>query len=78
MSAAELTAFFINVYNMLVIHATVARGAPADIAARLSFFSSISYQLGGHEYTADEIEHGVLRGNRPSAYTFLVCVRLHD
>lgn len=63
-----MTAFFINVYNMLVIHGTVVRGAPTNTAARLAFFDGISYQLGGHEYSANDIEHGVLRGNRPSAW----------
>eukprot|EP00240_Pyramimonas_obovata_P000549 CAMPEP_0118922860 /NCGR_PEP_ID=MMETSP1169-20130426/1626_1 /TAXON_ID=36882 /ORGANISM="Pyramimonas obovata, Strain CCMP722" /LENGTH=537 /DNA_ID=CAMNT_0006863787 /DNA_START=279 /DNA_END=1892 /DNA_ORIENTATION=+ len=67
MSREELIAFYINVYNMLVIHATVVRGPPQNTAERLSFFSSIRYRIGGHDYTTDEIENGVLRGNRASA-----------
>ena len=35
LSRAELMAFFINVYNMLVIHATCVLGAPTNTAARL-------------------------------------------
>ena len=33
---------------------------------RLTFFSSIKYCIGGIEYSANDIEHGILRGNRPS------------
>ena len=33
---------------------------------RLSFFNSIKYNIGGQEYSANDMEHGVLRGNRPS------------
>eukprot|EP00959_Pyramimonas_sp_CCMP1952_P234653 4902888-Pyramimonas_sp.AAC.1 len=36
MSREEKIAFFINVYNMLVIHATVVRGPPKNTAERLS------------------------------------------
>ena len=37
-----------------------------DLVHRLTFFSSIKYCIGGIEYSANDIEHGILRGNRPS------------
>ena len=33
---------------------------------RLSFFNSIKYNIGGQEFSANDMEHGVLRGNRPT------------
>ncbi len=36
-------------------------GAPC----RLGWFSAIKYEIGGQEYSADAIEHGILRANRP-------------
>ena len=33
---------------------------------RLSFFNSIKYNIGGQDYSANDMEHGVLRGNRPT------------
>mmetsp|Transcript_21685 Transcript_21685/g.41419 ORF Transcript_21685/g.41419 Transcript_21685/m.41419 type:complete len:599 (+) Transcript_21685:1-1797(+) len=63
MSRDDLVAFFVNVYNMLVIHGTCARGSPKNTAERLKFFGGISYHIGGHDYSADDVEHGVLRSN---------------
>ena len=36
------------------------------VLRRLTFFSSIKYCIGGIEYSANDLEHGILRGNRPS------------
>ena len=36
-------------------------------ACRLRWFSSIKYNIGGQDYSADDIEHGILRGNRPAS-----------
>ncbi len=61
---------FINLYNALVIHALVVHGTEAHSSTlgRLSFFSKAAkYNIAGQEYSADDIENGVLRGNRPSA-----------
>lgn len=60
----ERKAFFINLYNILIIHATVALGAPSNVAGRLKFFPGACYEVGGSVYSADDIEHGVLRCNR--------------
>eukprot|EP00239_Pterosperma_sp_CCMP1384_P006391 CAMPEP_0197856262 /NCGR_PEP_ID=MMETSP1438-20131217/28240_1 /TAXON_ID=1461541 /ORGANISM="Pterosperma sp., Strain CCMP1384" /LENGTH=548 /DNA_ID=CAMNT_0043471667 /DNA_START=559 /DNA_END=2205 /DNA_ORIENTATION=+ len=67
LSRDEKTAFFINVYNMLIIHGTVVRGSPSDTLGRVKFFNSIKYMIGGNVYSADEIENGILRGNRAGA-----------
>lgn len=36
------------------------------VHCRLRFFSSIKYNIGGLEFSANDMEHGVLRANRPS------------
>jgi len=59
-------AFWINLYNCLVLHATATLGAPADAAQRTQFFTGGSggaYLICGQRFTLDEIEHGVLRSN---------------
>ena len=66
----ERKAFWINLYNCLVLHATAVLGVPADATQRSAFFSGSSggaYQLcGGLRFTLDDIEHGVLRCNSPT------------
>jgi glutaredoxin len=59
----ELVAFFINLYNVLVVHALAAWGGNKG----MSFYSSIIYDIGGLTYSADDMENGVLRGNKPGA-----------
>ena len=41
-------------------------------SCRLGWFSSIKYEIGGQEYSADAIEHGILRGNRPGPASIAV------
>jgi len=62
----ERLAFWINVYNALVVHGTAVLGAPAGLLGRLKFFASLRYEIGGQVYSCDDIEHGVLRNNAPS------------
>lgn len=42
----------------------VLRARPGNLVLRLNFYSSVSYILGGAVMSLDDIEHGVLRGNR--------------
>lgn len=61
--------FFTNLYNALIIHATCVIGAPANTPAdRSAFFSGRSgavYNIGGRDWSPDDIEHGILRANYP-------------
>ena len=54
-------AFFINVYNALIVHATIVKGVPDNALKRLKFFDEAKYDIGGLQYSANDIEHGVLR-----------------
>uniref|UniRef100_A0A1I8F8T9 DUF547 domain-containing protein n=1 Tax=Macrostomum lignano TaxID=282301 RepID=A0A1I8F8T9_9PLAT len=63
-SPAERLAFFINVYNALVLHAQAGQGAPTSLWTRYRFFADSAYIIGGQSYSLLDIEHGVLRANR--------------
>lgn len=61
-------AFAINLYNALIIHALVVYGTRMSTVQRSRFYSQDArYNLGGHDYTADDLENGILRGNRSAA-----------
>lgn len=67
LSREDRIALFINLYNALIVHATVSFGAPEGTAGRLAFFRGARYVLSGQVFTSQDIEDGVLRGNRPGA-----------
>ncbi|XP_035250469.1 uncharacterized protein zgc:152951 isoform X4 [Anguilla anguilla] len=64
LSRAEKLAFFINIYNALVIHGNLRLGAPKNPWQRYRFFNYVSYLIGGEVFTLQDIENGVLRGNK--------------
>ncbi|MDX1601125.1 MAG: DUF547 domain-containing protein, partial [Anaerolineales bacterium] len=55
-------AFWINTYNALILDAIVSYGIQGRIWPW--FFLRAAYNIGGLRFSADAIEHGVLRGNR--------------
>ena len=63
--AARL-AFWINAYNALVLEGLGALGIRDSVWEIPDFLGRIGYRVGELVVSADEIEHGVLRGNRPS------------
>lgn len=62
-------AFFINIYNALVIHGNIEKGTPVNTWQRYKFFSTTSYDIGGLNFTLNDIENGILRGNKASMAT---------
>jgi hypothetical protein len=62
---AERTAFWINIYNALVIDAVISFGVRESIREAPGFFHRAAYQVGPYRLDLEEIEHGLLRGNRP-------------
>ncbi len=62
-------AFWINLYNVLILDATVALGVSRSVTEGrlgvLSFFRRAAYAVGGQRFSANDIEHGILRANRP-------------
>jgi hypothetical protein len=60
-------AFWINLYNTLVLDAVMALGIQRSITeqrAGLTFLRQAAYIVGGQRLSCDDIEHGILRANR--------------
>jgi len=67
----ERVAFCVNLYNALMVHATVDRARrgvpmPGSTWERINFFGTTAYAVGGRRFALDDLEHGVLRANRRS------------
>jgi hypothetical protein len=61
-------AFWINVYNALVFHAVVALDIRRTVWELRGFYRRVCYRVGGFVLSADDIEHGILRGNAPHGW----------
>jgi hypothetical protein len=60
-------AFWINLYNTLVLDAVISLGVHRSVMERRAgtrFFRQAAYIVGGQRMSCDDIEHGVLRCNR--------------
>lgn len=71
-SREEQVAFWINLYNALIIDAVIAFGLLRAVREDLGFFRRAAYVIGGLRYSADDIEHGILRGNRRHFYPAII------
>ena len=60
----ERLAFWINVYNALVLHGIVRLGVRSSVRRTWNFFGRVCYRMGASVFSLDDIEHGVLRDNR--------------
>lgn len=63
----EQLAFWINLYNTLIVNGVIALEVKRSIAERwagIAFLRQAAYQVGGQRMSCDDIEHGILRGNR--------------
>jgi len=60
----EGLAFWINLYNVIVIHGVIKLGIRDSVKEVRNFFRRVQYQIGDLFFTPDDIEHGILRGNR--------------
>jgi hypothetical protein len=64
----ERIAFWINLYNVMVIHGVIALGIRDSVKEVWNFFRRVFYQVGSYSFCPDDIEHGILRGNRRPPY----------
>lgn len=67
----EKLAFFLNLYNAMVIHAVIMRGYPKGMIERKSFVSDIQYVVGGSSYSLNAIRNGILRSNQRAPYALV-------
>jgi hypothetical protein len=65
-------AFWINVYNVLVVDGIVVLGITGSVREVVDFFSRVSYQIGEFTFSLDDVEHGILRANARPPYSLFV------
>ncbi len=56
-------AFWINLYNTMVIHGVIDWDIRESVKEKRGFFKHLKYDIDGHLFSLNEIEHGILRGN---------------
>ena len=64
LSKNERVAFFINIYNLGVLHGFIEHGPPKWMISKYFFFNRVGYQIGPDHFSLNDIENGILRGNR--------------
>ncbi|NOZ05866.1 MAG: DUF547 domain-containing protein [Chloroflexi bacterium] len=68
----ERLAFWINLYNALVIDAVIAFDVQESVTEErfglFRFFRRAAYEVGGHRFSCEDIEQGILRSNRGNPY----------
>lgn len=71
LSQDEKLAFFLNLYNAMVIHAIIRTGCPEGVIDSRSFFSDFHYIVGGYSYSLSNIKNGVLRSNQRPTFALI-------
>lgn len=71
-------AFWINIYNALVVHGISELKIKKSVKEVSGFFQKVSYDIGGDVFSLDDIEHGILRGNKPKQLLSLKPFRGND
>jgi hypothetical protein len=69
----ERLAFWINLYNALVIDAVIrfeVRRSVREHMAGLAFFRWAAYDVGGERFSCEDIENGVLRANAGNPFIY--------
>jgi hypothetical protein len=80
-NAQSRLAFWINLYNTLILDAVIALGVRRSVSERMAgigFFRQAAYSVGGWRLSADDIEHGILRANRGHPFFYLPQFRSDD
>lgn len=57
-------AFWINLYNTIVVDGIIEGGIKESVREAVGFFKKMKYLIGGYLFSPDDIEHGILRANR--------------
>ena len=74
----EKLAFWINLYNTIVVQGIVELELASSVREVNNFFAHISYRIGNHTFSPDEIEHGILRSNARPPYRVFSVFRRND
>ena len=62
-SRGQRLAFWINLYNIMVIHKVELLGVGKKVREAKGFFDHGAANIGGFAYSLNDIEYGILRGN---------------
>ncbi|XP_038714420.1 uncharacterized protein LOC120007990 isoform X2 [Tripterygium wilfordii] len=65
LSCYEKLAFWINLYNALIMHAYLAYGVPKSDLKLFSLMQKAAYTVGGHSFSAAAIEYVILKMKPP-------------
>ncbi|XP_059456293.1 uncharacterized protein LOC132186375 [Corylus avellana] len=65
LSCNEKLAFWINLYNALIMHAYLAYGVPRSDLKLFSLMQKAAYTVGGHSFSATAIEYVILKMKPP-------------
>jgi glutaredoxin len=68
MPYATKLAFSINLYNIMIRYAFVRVGVATSELGRSTFYSSVGFNVGGYTLTFQDLENGILRGNRKAPH----------
>lgn len=71
LSREEKLSFFINLYNMMAIHAILTWVYPDGALDRKKFLGDFKYVVGGCTYSLSAIQNGILRGNQRPPYNLM-------
>ncbi|KAJ6234341.1 hypothetical protein M0813_04144 [Anaeramoeba flamelloides] len=63
MNEKERLCFFLNVYNLLILHSFIANGLPHDHSSWNYQKRNSIYLISGNYYSLNDIFHGILRAN---------------
>ncbi|PIA43314.1 hypothetical protein AQUCO_02000613v1 [Aquilegia coerulea] len=66
LNTSERLAFWINLYNALIMHAYLAYGVPRSDIKFFSLTQKAAYTVGGHSLSAADIEYIILKMRPPS------------
>lgn len=77
-SLDEKVAFWINLYNTIVVHGIVELGVASSVREISNFFGHIAYRIGKYTFSAEDIEHGILRANSRPPYRPFPLFRRND
>ena len=77
-SREKRLAFWTNIYNTAVIHGVIELGLQQSVKEFPRFFRRVSYEIGGCHFSLNDMEHGILRGNRRPPYRLLKPFRNGD
>ncbi len=74
----EKLAFWINLYNTIVVQGIVELELASSVREVSNFFAHISYRIGDYTFSPDEIEHGILRSNARPPHRIFSVFRKND